>query len=135
MKNHVAEILSHCLVHHEVTEHKTGDIDIRSNWLLDQDFLGFHGHFPNFPILPAIFQLAMVRITAERAVHTTLEPLRYEKVKFKNMIKPGQKIALNLTLKRTPGQWSGRFKLLSMDEKTVASGKCFFVPKDHPIPT
>ena len=56
------------------------------------DFLGFSGHFPSFPILPAMVQVLMARKTAEEFSGHPLNLLRLDKAKFRMRIMPEQEV-------------------------------------------
>jgi 3-hydroxyacyl-[acyl-carrier-protein] dehydratase len=63
----------------------------RRKYIFSQDFIGFSGHFPGYPILPAFIQVLTVLATAE-AVKGPLTLLSIEKAKFKQEIYPDQEI-------------------------------------------
>ena len=56
------------------------------------DFLGFSGHFPSFPILPAMIQVLIARNTAEELRGHPLHLLRMDKAKFRMRIAPGRDV-------------------------------------------
>ena len=56
------------------------------------DFIGFSGHFPGYPILPAFIQVLMVVSMAEEVKGHNLRFSSLEKAKFQNKIFPGQEI-------------------------------------------
>ena len=55
--------------------------DTRSPW--------FAGHFPGEPILPGIAQLNMVTECIERVLHKKLILQNLTRIKFKQLIRPG----------------------------------------------
>jgi 3-hydroxyacyl-[acyl-carrier-protein] dehydratase len=56
------------------------------------DFIGFSGHFPGYPILPAFIQVLMVVSMAEEVKGHSLRFSSLEKAKFQNKIFPDQEI-------------------------------------------
>jgi 3-hydroxyacyl-[acyl-carrier-protein] dehydratase len=56
------------------------------------EFIGFSGHFPGYPILPAFIQLLTVLMTAEEAKGRPLRLVSVEKAKFQKEIYPGNEI-------------------------------------------
>src|SRR5271169_4950607 len=56
------------------------------------DFIGFSGHFPAYPILPAFIQVLMVVSMAEEVKGHNLRFSTLEKAKCQNKIFPGQEI-------------------------------------------
>ena len=55
-------------------------------------FIGFSGHFPGYPILPAFVQLLIVLMTAEEAKGRPLTLVSVEKAKFRMEIYPDREI-------------------------------------------
>ena len=58
------------------------------------DFIGFSGHFPGYPILPAFIQVLAVLTMAEETKGRGLQVLTLEKAKFQKEIFPGQEIEI-----------------------------------------
>ncbi len=56
------------------------------------DFIGFSGHFPGYPILPAFVQVLSVLVLAEEVKGRPLKVLTLEKAKFQKEIFPGQEV-------------------------------------------
>ncbi len=94
------------------------------------DFIGFSGHFPGYPILPAFIQVLMVMNMAEELKGRNLRFSSLEKAKFQNKIFPGQEIevrfrerlikgkkALEATLAVVDGQ-AASFQL-TIDDRAV----------------
>jgi len=59
----------------------------------------FDGHFPGFPILPAVAQTELVIRFAAQYFGTTISPLEIKRVKFTNFIRPDAPLILKLTKK------------------------------------
>jgi 3-hydroxyacyl-[acyl-carrier-protein] dehydratase len=59
------------------------------------EFIGFSGHFPGYPILPAFIQVLMVMSMAEEVKGRNLSFSSLEKAKFQNKIFPGQEIEVH----------------------------------------
>ncbi|MDH3347691.1 MAG: hypothetical protein OEM02_06285 [Desulfobulbaceae bacterium] len=66
--------------------------EIRGEFLFTADFPAFAGHFPGRPVLPAIVQLAAIRVMSSKALDKRFVPLETVRVKFKNMIGPNEKV-------------------------------------------
>ncbi len=56
------------------------------------DFIGFAGHFPGYPILPAFVQLLTAQTLIEEHCGHHLELATVEKAKFHLPLQPGQEI-------------------------------------------
>jgi len=59
----------------------------------------FDGHFPGFPILPAVAQAELIIRYAARYFGTTISPLEIKRLKFTNFIRPDMPLLLKLTKK------------------------------------
>jgi len=67
----------------------------------DQDFVGFSGHFPGFPILPAILQTLLAQMLAEQVLGRPVEFLGLSKAKFSRQLRPGEKITVQVEIRET----------------------------------
>jgi hypothetical protein len=56
----------------------------------------FDGHFPGFPLLPAVAQFELVIRLASRYLGTGLNVSRLKRIKFSNMVRPGNRLRLEL---------------------------------------
>jgi uncharacterized membrane protein/acyl-CoA synthetase (AMP-forming)/AMP-acid ligase II/3-hydroxymyristoyl/3-hydroxydecanoyl-(acyl carrier protein) dehydratase len=59
----------------------------------------FDGHFPGFPILPAVAQAELIIRFAARYLETTINPSQIRRVKFTNFIQPNTHLLLKLQKK------------------------------------
>lgn len=57
-----------------------------------EDFLGFSGHFPGYPILPAILQTLLAQMLAEQVIGVPLGLVSLERAKFMRQLRPGDEI-------------------------------------------
>ena len=58
------------------------------------DFLGFDGHFPGFPVLPAMLQVLLGIIVSEKLYGQKLRLQKLDKAKFMSQIRPEQTITV-----------------------------------------
>jgi 3-hydroxyacyl-[acyl-carrier-protein] dehydratase len=83
------------------------------------EFIGFSGHFPGYPILPAFIQILTVLTMAEDVKGRRLKILSLEKAKFQKEIFPGKEISVQFRERVI----SGKTKLdatLAIDEGQAA---------------
>lgn len=66
----------------------------------DQEFVGFSGHFPGYPILPAILQTLLAQMLAEQVVGRPVEFLGLNKAKFFRQLRPGEKITVQVEIRK-----------------------------------
>jgi len=81
------------------------------DFLLSPGFVGFTGHFPGNPVLPAIAQIMMGRIVAEDALAGIPQPLRLagvRRAKFTAPVKPGEILAVECSLCEDGVEWLAR---------------------------
>jgi acyl-coenzyme A synthetase/AMP-(fatty) acid ligase/3-hydroxymyristoyl/3-hydroxydecanoyl-(acyl carrier protein) dehydratase len=77
----------------------------------------FDGHFPGFPILPAVAQAELVLRFAARHLGTGIDPAEIRRVKFTNFIRPFTPLLLKLVKKEN----SIFFTIISPENETVYS--------------
>jgi 3-hydroxyacyl-[acyl-carrier-protein] dehydratase len=68
---------------------------ITRRYHFSHDFIGFVGHFPGYPILPAMVQLLMALMCAEELEGRALEMDTISKAKFLMEIRPGSELLIN----------------------------------------
>ncbi|MBU0673135.1 MAG: beta-hydroxyacyl-ACP dehydratase [Proteobacteria bacterium] len=90
------------------------------------DFPGFAGHFPGQPVLPAVLQMATVRVLAMAIAERRLTPIETGKLKFSGMILPLETVHLQVQMERDEHRWSTGFKFFR-DGKPLARGTLIFV--------
>lgn len=67
----------------------------KMRFLFPPDFIGFQGHFPNNPVLPAIAQICMARLLWSRVI-APVAALDIKTAKFREPLRPNQEIMLSL---------------------------------------
>jgi len=65
----------------------------------EEDFIGFAGHFPGYPILPAILQTLLAQLLAEQLAGRSLEFLGLEKAKFSRQLRPTEEIYVKVVFR------------------------------------
>ena len=93
------------------------------------EFIGFEGHFPGFPILPAVVQILCGIVVAEEIKGALLEPTNIHKAKFLLKVKPGQEIEVQCREKSIQDQ-NGFEVRLNTDEGLASSFSMAYALKD-----
>ena len=62
------------------------------SFCFNPDFVGFQGHFPDYPLLPAFVQVLAAIVVAEESTGGPLRLVSLDKAKFQKEIKPGDTI-------------------------------------------
>lgn len=60
------------------------------------DFSGFAGHFPGYPILPAILQVLLAQMVAEELTGKPLQLAALERAKFTRQIRPDETVTVRV---------------------------------------
>jgi len=99
------------------------------NFCPPADFIGFDGHFPNYPILPAMLQILLGIIVSEELCGTRLTLQKLDKAKFTAQIQPQQTIKVSCRITRSdPGEGQPTIKarvIITTDEQKAASMTLF----------
>ena len=77
----------------------------------------FDGHFPGFPVLPAVAQVELAARFASRYLGTSVALSEIRRVKFTNLVRPNAPLLLKLE----KADWAITFSLSSPKGKTVYS--------------
>ncbi len=85
-----------------------------------EDFIGFAGHFPDYPILPAVLQALMAQLLTEQVAGQPLQFLALERAKFTHQLRPGDQIDVSVRCREKLGQLYSACEL-RMAEKRAAS--------------
>ena len=97
---------------------------ISAEFCCPSGFPAFDGHFPEQPVLPAVIQLALVRVLSSELLGMGLEPERTERLKFKSMIRPEEKVRVDIELGEEEELWRAEFNLNGADG-LIANGTIY----------
>lgn len=61
-----------------------------------EGFVGFAGHFPDYPILPAILQTLTGQLLAEQLHHQSLQLLGLARAKFMRQVRVAERVDVSL---------------------------------------
>ena len=87
-------------------------------FLLEEGFSGFAGHFPGYPILPAIVQALLGQLVAEQVCGEARTLISLSRAKFVKQVHPGKKIRVEVELKPRDEGLQVRTSLYQEDEKS-----------------
>ncbi len=73
----------------------TGDDKWEKEYIFPADFIGFAGHFPGNPILPAIVQICMIRLLLNEVVGYA-DFIAIKSAKIRKPIRPHERIVLKM---------------------------------------
>ncbi len=95
---------------------------------IEADSPWFAGHFPGNPILPGIAQLHMIARLIMRSQDGAFALARLSRVKFKNIVRPGEYLDIRVTAGNKDNLYSFT---ITRDEKEVCSGMLLLKPLQH----
>ena len=75
-----------------ITPLQVAEMSGQQSFCFAPDFIGFSGHFPDYPILPAVLQVLMAQLIAEEIVNQPLRVIALARAKFIRQIRPEEKI-------------------------------------------
>jgi 3-hydroxyacyl-[acyl-carrier-protein] dehydratase len=64
----------------------------KQSFCFASDFIGFSGHFPDYPILPAVLQVLLAQLIAEGVMERPLRVVALLRAKFIRQLRPEEKI-------------------------------------------
>jgi 3-hydroxyacyl-[acyl-carrier-protein] dehydratase len=67
---------------------------ITRTYLFDPEFIGFSGHFPGYPILPAFVQIVTAATLAEERIGVPVSLSSVKRAKFMQEIRPGREVVI-----------------------------------------
>jgi 3-hydroxyacyl-[acyl-carrier-protein] dehydratase len=83
------------------------------------EFLGFRGHFPGYPIVPAFVQVLMSLVCMEELKNVALEMSALDNAKFQRELKPG--VVITVEWRELPDRPYLTFQVRIKDGKETAS--------------
>ena len=94
-----------------------------------KDFVGFDGHFPGHPVLPAFIQILVTQCALQQRSARTWSLQRVKRAKFMKIVEPNQPVTVTWTEKESEGNLQASFTL-TVDASKVASFTAVFVPEE-----
>ncbi|MDB5469713.1 MAG: AMP-dependent synthetase and ligase [Caulobacter sp.] len=104
---------------YEVVSHEGDAAHLRMT--LPATLAWFQGHFPGEPILPGISQVHMAVLLAREVLGWAPEGVDLNRVKFKDIIRPGETLDLTLTAHRETGRLAFRWQRANGGEASSGS--------------
>lgn len=94
---------------------------------LKADFIGFSGHFPEYPILPAFIQVKMVQHMLQTALGTPLRLSRISRAKFTGQARPGDRLLVECSTVESTREGKGWTCLISAgSDNQIAKFRIYF---------
>jgi 3-hydroxyacyl-[acyl-carrier-protein] dehydratase len=93
---------------------------------LPADFPGFAGHFPGYPVLPAVLQVLAAQVLVEELRGRPLRLAKLERAKFLRPVRPGEPLRVECRPRR--GSWEAR---LAVEGEPAATFAMTLVEEDE----
>ena len=107
---------------------RLADGSLEQSFCLGDDFIGFAGHFPGYPVVPAVAQMLATQVLLEEALDTPLELAEISHAKFLKQLQPGQDFRVACREKnRSSLCYDAR---IHVDGELAASFRLTFVPRE-----
>jgi 3-hydroxyacyl-[acyl-carrier-protein] dehydratase len=90
------------------------------SFCFSSDFVGFAGHFPDYPILPAVLQVLLAQLVAEAIVGQPLQVVSLSRAKFVRQLRPDEKIDVVLDCREQSTDLRCSVTLQVGDEKAAS---------------
>ena len=98
---------------------------IRNDFCFDNSFIGFSGHFPGYPILPAVAQLLVAQLVIEDQMEHKIQVTSIEKAKFLSEVKPNEKITVECIDNPKDGNPRSKVRITSGDRPVSSFNICY----------
>jgi 3-hydroxyacyl-[acyl-carrier-protein] dehydratase len=100
---------------------------MEKHYCFDKDFIGFSGHFPGYPILPAVLQLLLAQLCIEEQKGCKISITSIEKAKFLSEIRPDELISIQCADADVGDSQRMKVKIMSKD-KVLSTFNLYFHP-------
>ncbi len=105
---------------------KIADDTLVAHVMVNESSPWFSGHFPDNPILPGIAQLNMTADVIALSKQENLCIKRLSRVKFKRIVRPGERLEIRTQAAETPNLYTFR---ITSEAQDVCSGTMFLAAK------
>ena len=92
------------------------------DFFFDDDFLGFHGHFPGYPLLAGILMLALAKTLCEARLGAGVQVTRVDRAKISRQVLPGDRVRAEIYLAPAPAVYGVKAKLSRAGEAVASLG-------------
>lgn len=83
------------------------------------DFVGFQGHFPGYPVLPAFIQILAAQVAVEEHTGAPLVLRQVKRAKFMKTIRPGDDVHIVWSEEEKDGGLISRVTITASGEKAA----------------
>jgi len=90
--------------------------EVACSFFFNPDFLGFSGHFPGNPILPAVIQIAIAQWMVEALPGKTCRVIRVDHAKFFEPVRPLTDVTVICSPQKEQNHYSCRMAVNATDK-------------------
>ncbi|HMB16203.1 MAG TPA: hypothetical protein VKN62_07790 [Pelovirga sp.] len=91
----------------------------RQQYRFGKNFAGFSGHFPDYPVLPAVLQSLLGQILAEQIVGRPLRFQALQQAKFTRQVRPDELLDVTVECQQQDGMYRCKAILTVADERAA----------------
>lgn len=123
-----AEVFTHChrsVIYTQILNNlKAVDVSMETGrasgeFCFDNEFLGFHGHFPGYPILPGIVMIGMSVAVCEAVCMAPMMLAELERAKFSRQVIPGDTVRVEVNIQEIDDRYKVRSQLTTAGSPTA----------------
>jgi len=104
------------------------DGSVSQHFCLDATFIGFAGHFPGYPVVPAVTQLLAAQLLLEQSEGAPLALQRVSHAKFLQQLQPEQ--VFRVTCRPKPGKPLCYDVRIHLEEELASSFRLTVAPRE-----
>ncbi|MFO7814067.1 MAG: hypothetical protein R6V21_13965 [Pelovirga sp.] len=91
----------------------------RRQYCFGKDFPGFSGHFPDYPVLPAVLQSLLAQMLAEQIVGRDLRFKALQQAKFTRQVRPDELLDITVECRQQEGMYRCQATLTAAGERAA----------------
>ncbi len=91
----------------------------RQQYRFGTNFPGFSGHFPGYPVLPAVLQSLLAQMLAEQIVGRALCFKTLQQAKFTRQVRPDEQLDVTVECRQQQGGYRCQAILTIADERAA----------------
>lgn len=97
-------------------------VDAESGWRqyrFGKNFPGFSGHFPDYPVLPAVLQSLLAQMLAEEMIGRGLHFKALHQAKFIRQVRPDELLEIRVECRQQEGIYRCKATVTAADERAA----------------
>jgi len=105
------------ILHSALSATHPGDGNSRRAYRFDNAFIGFQGHFPGDPVLPAFVQVIAAQVSVEDHRGARLALRKLARARFSRIIRPGEEVEIHWEAEDGAAEIRAKVTIFAGEEK------------------